>query len=311
MQKLASFDMEFAIGGIAACCAGVFTNPLEVVKTRLQLQGELKSRGIYNVHYKNAFHAFYVVAKCEGILALQKGLVPALWYQFFMNGVRLGTFDVIQSTGFITNEKGISVPRSILAGATAGALGALFGSPFYMVKTQIQAQSSSTIAVGYQHSHSGMIQAFRSVYNHHGIYALWRGASGAIARVICGSSAQLATFSKTKSLVENTEFFEPDSWLAALAASMLSGLAVVACMTPMDVVSTRLYNQGVDGNGKGLVYSGLLDCLRKIFYSEGLYGFYKGSTASLLRSGPHTILSLMFWNEYRKLYKSFSSNKSF
>lgn len=129
--------MELVIGGVAACCAGVFTNPLEVVKTRFQLQGELQSRGIYTVHYKNVFHAFYVIAKEDGIFALQKGLVPALWYQLFMNGVRLGTFDLIQKKGLIHVDDDVSVVRSIAAGATSGSIGALIGSPFYMVSLLI------------------------------------------------------------------------------------------------------------------------------------------------------------------------------
>ncbi|CAI9582944.1 unnamed protein product, partial [Staurois parvus] len=37
--------VDFVLGASACCMACVFTNPLEVVKTRLQLQGELRSRG--------------------------------------------------------------------------------------------------------------------------------------------------------------------------------------------------------------------------------------------------------------------------
>lgn len=82
--------MEFMLGGVAAMGAGFFTNPLEVMKTRMQLQGELKARGKHAVHYKNVFHAGYVIAKHDGLLALQKGLVPGQMFQLVLNGSRLG-----------------------------------------------------------------------------------------------------------------------------------------------------------------------------------------------------------------------------
>lgn len=82
--------MELVIGGTAAVFATFFTNPLEVLKTRMQLQGELKSKGQHAVYYKNVLHAGYVVAKNDGVLALQKGLLPGLGVQFVMNGIRLG-----------------------------------------------------------------------------------------------------------------------------------------------------------------------------------------------------------------------------
>lgn len=125
---------EFVLGGTAASCAGVITNPLEVIKTRVQLQGELKSRGKYKVHYRNVFHAFYAVAKVEGLCSLQKGLVPAIYYQFCMNGVRLGVFQCIENLGFTKNSNGqLKFPQTVASGAISGSLGALVGSPFYLV----------------------------------------------------------------------------------------------------------------------------------------------------------------------------------
>lgn len=84
--------MDFLMSGVAACGACVFTNPLEVVKTRMQLQGELQAPGTYQRHYRNVFHAFFTIGKVDGLAALQKGLGPALLYQFLMNGIRLGTY---------------------------------------------------------------------------------------------------------------------------------------------------------------------------------------------------------------------------
>ncbi|XP_023210152.1 solute carrier family 25 member 35-like [Centruroides sculpturatus] len=125
--------MELLIGGVAACCAGVVTNPFDVVKTRMQLQGELRQPGKYKIHYKNILHAFYAVSKADGILALQKGLVPALWYQFVMNGIRLGIYDNFEKKELIGKSGEVSAIKSVVAGAAAGSIGAFFGSPFYMV----------------------------------------------------------------------------------------------------------------------------------------------------------------------------------
>lgn len=66
--------MDFLIGGTAATCAGVFSNPFDVIKTRQQLQGELHH------HVKNAkqpygsqWQAIKSIVTAEGVTGLQKG----------------------------------------------------------------------------------------------------------------------------------------------------------------------------------------------------------------------------------------------
>ncbi|XP_067294030.1 solute carrier family 25 member 35 [Pseudorasbora parva] len=298
--------MDFVLGGVAACGACFFTNPLEVVKTRMQLQGELKSRGTYQVYYRNVFHAFYTIGKIDGLAGLQKGLVPGLVYQFFMNGVRLGSYAVIESLGYIHTDGRVSAAKSTVSGAIAGVVGAVMGSPVYLVKTHLQSQSTSSIAVGHQYKHKGMMHALLAIHKQHGILGLWRGASAAVPRVSVGSAAQLSTFSASKELITDLQVFSEGSWLTALSAGMISSVVVVLAMTPFDVVSTRLYNQPVDHLGKGVLYRGFADCFSKTLKKEGMTGLYKGLGASYFRLGPHTILSLLFWNELRTLYHSYS-----
>lgn len=45
----------------------------------------------------------------------------------------------------------------------------------------------------------------------------------------------------------------PNSWLVALVAAMISGVAVAITMTPFDVISTRLYNQPVDESHRVII----------------------------------------------------------
>nr|XP_040038800.1 solute carrier family 25 member 35 [Gasterosteus aculeatus aculeatus] len=294
--------MDFVLSGAAACGACLFTNPLEVVKTRMQLQGELQSRGSYRVYYRNVFHAFYTIGRVDGLAGLQKGLAPGLVYQFFMNGIRLGSYAIIESSGYIHTNGRVSAAKTTLAGAAAGVVGAVIGSPVYLVKTHLQSQSTASIAVGHQHKHPGMVLALAAIYKEHGLLGLWRGSSAAVPRVSVGSAAQLSTFSSSKEFVVDLQVFPKDSWLVALSAGMISSVVVVTAMTPFDVVSTRLYNQPVDHVGKGQLYKGFADCFSKTLKKEGLVGLYKGLGASYFRLGPHTILSLFFWDELRKLY---------
>ncbi|XP_078234406.1 solute carrier family 25 member 35 isoform X2 [Pogona vitticeps] len=295
--------MDFILSGVAACGACLFTNPLEVVKTRMQLQGELRQPGTYTRHYRNVFHAFYTIGRVDGLAALQRGLLPALFYQFGFNGLRLGLYGMVETAGYIRVPEGhISPWRTVVAGAMAGAVAALASSPIYLVKTHIQAQSAAEIAVGHQYKHQGMFDALLMIHKEHGVMGLWRGALSSIPRVMVGSSTQLATFSSAKDVLARLEVFPKDSWQVSLSACMISSTTVALTMSPFDVASTRLYNQPVSPEGQGLIYKGLLDCLAKIIRSEGFWGVYKGLGASYFRIGPHTILSLFFWDQLRQAY---------
>lgn len=84
--------MDFVIAGVAAVCAGTITNPLDVIKLRLQMQGELKAKGTHPVTYKNFIHTGYLIVKHEGVFSLQKGITAAAALQLANNGLRLGKY---------------------------------------------------------------------------------------------------------------------------------------------------------------------------------------------------------------------------
>ena len=126
----------------------------------------------------------------------------------------------------------------------SGVFGSTVGCPLYMIKTQIQAQSHGSYAVGFQHGHRSTLEAFKRILRENGVKGLWRGWTGILVRTSVGSSAQLSTFSKTKDVLIQYEFFADSIFYTALGASMVSGLFTAITMTPFDTVATRMFNQG-------------------------------------------------------------------
>jgi solute carrier family 25 protein 34/35 len=58
---------QFLQGSLASCGAVTVSNPFELIKTRLQIQGELKRQGVYVPAYRGMLHAMLETLKREGI----------------------------------------------------------------------------------------------------------------------------------------------------------------------------------------------------------------------------------------------------
>ncbi|XP_004521956.1 solute carrier family 25 member 35 [Ceratitis capitata] len=288
---------EYVIGGLAAVGATIITNPLDVIKTRIQLQGELAARGTYVVPYKGILHGMVTVIRNDGWMGLQKGLVPTMYFQFIVNGVRLGIYSSAVNMQWTKKKNGgESVGLSLFWGAAGGAVGAYFSSPFFLIKTQLQSRAPKQVAVGYQHDHTGMLSALRKIYGEGGISGLWRGSTASIARAAIGSGTQLATFGSVKAFLREQNLVVQPT-LNSLCGGFVAGCFIALAMTPSDVVMTRLYNQGLDASGKGLLYKGWLDCFAKTVRTESIYGLYKGFFANYVRLVPHSALVLLFFDE--------------
>ncbi|KAI5961100.1 OAC1 [Candida margitis] len=288
----------FIAGGVAACGAVTFTNPIELIKTRMQLQGELSKSSGQAKLYKNPFQAFKTIYAHEGIRGLQQGLICGYFYQLGLNGCRIGFYE--PSRYYITrlltpaNIENGHVPQNlfinVVAGFVSGSAGAVLASPFFLVKTRMQSYSK-TGAVGQQTYYSGAFDGLRSIYKAEGFKGLYRGVDAAILRTGAGSAAQLPVYNLTKGFVLKHHIAKDNTLLLHFISASMAGLGVAIVMNPWDVVLTRMYNQ------KGNLYKGPLDCFRKTIAIEGPMALYKGFWAQLFRVGPHSILTLIFMEQ--------------
>uniref|UniRef100_A0A2M4BUG6 Putative mitochondrial oxaloacetate transport protein n=1 Tax=Anopheles marajoara TaxID=58244 RepID=A0A2M4BUG6_9DIPT len=302
--------MDFVLGGASSMCAVLFTNPLDVLKTRQQLEGELMARKNLTAtqrSYDGLRQSFLTVVRNDGWRGLQKGLPAALMYQFTMNSVRLGTYQTAENLGWTrsTSNPALTPLLTLFWGGVSGLACATASCPVYVVKTQLQAVTSGTYTARYQHHHRGTVAAFVNIYRQSGIRGMFRGNTATLARLGIGSSAQMCSFSACKDWLHRYETFQQSRVLTALASSTVAGFFTSVLMSPCDVATTRMTNQAVSADGRGLLYRNIFDCFVKIYRSEGVHGFYKGFVPMYLRVAPHTMLNLTFWEFFKGLHERY------
>ncbi|KAF9884603.1 Mitochondrial oxaloacetate carrier protein [Aspergillus nanangensis] len=297
---MATTTGAFIAGGIAACGAVTVTHSFETVKIRLQLQGELQSKGDAVKKYRGVLHGVKVILQNEGARGLFRGIDSAYIYQILLNGCRLGFYEPIRKglTTTVYDDPSVqSLGINVFSGATSGIIGAACASPFFLVKTRLQSYSPF-LPVGTQHQYRNSFDGLRKIYTAEGAGGLYRGVGAAMVRTGFGSSVQLPTyFFAKRRLVKHLGMEEGPA--LHLASSTASGFVVCCVMHPPDTIMSRMYNQ------TGNLYKSAFDCLLQTVRTEGMLAIYKGYFAHLARILPHTILTLSLAEQTNKLMRRF------
>lgn len=94
------------------------THPIDTIKVRLQLQGELAKSG---VEYKGLFRGSWRIISNEGIGGLYKGLSASLLREATYSTIRMGLYEPIKNLLQNGNDS-IGLVERVIAGGTAGGM---------------------------------------------------------------------------------------------------------------------------------------------------------------------------------------------
>ena len=130
---------------------------------------------------------------------------------------------------------------------------------------------------------------------------LYKGVSVNVTRGFLGPGTQLPAYNYLKShTAQSHEMMHPvlQHALCAFGSSIVS----IACVNPVDVIRTRMYNQPFDiKTGRGILYQNGIDAAIKILSKEGPGAFYKGGLTHLARLGPHMVLVFVFLEQLKSI----------
>lgn len=291
---------KFAMCVAAASVAEFATYPLDLTKTRLQIQGEVRSQGGQApVKYRGMIQTALGIAREEGFFHLWRGIPPALLRHAIYTGFRMSAYEEIRNKLTKNDKNGFPIWKKVVAGMLAGGIGQLMASPTDLIKTQIQMEGRRRM-LGQPPRVKGTWDAASKVLHQAGLTGLWRGCWPNVWRAALVNLGDLSTYDSVKRGILDNSSLE-DNTLTHTLSSACAGLVGAIMGTPADVVKARVMNQPTDSRGRGSRYTSALDCLVTTVRGEGFFALYKGFLPCWLRMAPW---SLTFWLSYEQIRRA-------
>jgi len=176
----------------------------------------------------------------------------------------------------------MSFAKDFLAGGISAAISKTAVAPIERVKLLLQVQHvSKQIAV--ENRYKGIVDCFVRIPKEQGFLAFWRGNLANVIRYFPTQALNFAFKDKYKQVFlggvdKNQQFMR--YFLGNLASGGAAGATSLCFVYPLDFARTRLAAD-VGKAGAEREFSGLGNCLTKIFKSDGLVGLYRGFGVSV------------------------------
>mmetsp|Transcript_15707 Transcript_15707/g.47345 ORF Transcript_15707/g.47345 Transcript_15707/m.47345 type:complete len:296 (-) Transcript_15707:589-1476(-) len=276
------FVKEYGVSGVSVGIATMTTNPVDVVKVRLQLAKAGKLALPTGLRPDGMVQTAVAIVRTEGLLALWSGWQASLARSFFYGGARLGFYTPMKR--LVGVDQNPSFAGNLVAGSASGGLAAVICNPTELVKVRLQSKDGARGGPG---------AVIRKVIAEDGFLGLWRGTVPAATRAAIMTASQLATYNEIKAQTRRLTGWGEGVHLH-LAASMIAGLVSTTVTSPVDVVKTKMF---VAGNQ----YTGPIHCFRDLIRREGLRGLFKGWVPNYCRLGPQTTITFVAVEKLRQL----------
>uniref|UniRef100_A0A5F9DHZ3 ADP/ATP translocase n=1 Tax=Oryctolagus cuniculus TaxID=9986 RepID=A0A5F9DHZ3_RABIT len=151
------------------------------------------------------------------------------------------------------------------------------------------------IFLGAEREFRGLGDCLVKIYKSDGIRGLYQGFNVSVQGIIIYRAAYFGIYDTAKGMLpdpKNTHIFI--SWMIAQSVTAVAGLTSY----PFDTVRQRMMMQS-GRKGTDIMYTGTLDCWRKIARDEGGKAFFKGAWSNVLR-GMGGAFVLVLYDEIKK-----------
>jgi len=177
-------------------------------------------------------------------------------------------------------DKKLSFVENFALSGIAAVTSKTAAAPIERIKLVVQNQSEMIKQGTLEKPFGGVADCGRWIMANEGFGAFWRGNLANCIRYFPTQALNFAFKDKIKAQFKVTK---QDSTLVRggknIAAGGLAGALSLCFVYSLDYARTRLANDLKSKTGTRQ-YSGLVDCLKKTFQSEGIAGLYRGFTIS-------------------------------
>ncbi|XP_033115923.1 mitochondrial basic amino acids transporter-like [Anneissia japonica] len=190
---------QFIAGGTAGFLQSFVCSPMELAKTRLQLQGYGNGNNVKE--YKNSVDAIIKIFKREGFRGCFRGFGLTVFRDSLGYAIYFTAFQTYcQMFLDISNQEYLRVWELLLAGGFSGMTSWMTSVPIDVIKTRIQADG-----VHGKNKFSGALDCVRSGMKEEGIKVFTRGLGSTLLRAFPVNAATFAVVTVSLELMRVDE----------------------------------------------------------------------------------------------------------